>query len=310
MFPFTRDAVVWLRKSDRTAGSYTYDQIKALPANSPLRNELWWWNHRGQDRHNPPIGTFFTTEQVLDGHYIGNPSDRDNENYPSALARQYEMQEAERSSPHTAGQRGHQNDLPLDQAGPGRARRINANSHDRIWQRIDGSVARKGLRYTAYSIANTFNGPHSRGITWTMDGDDSNTALTTKDIGDSVFNDTKPRDLFYAIEHPGPLANEQSRIAYQQERDEQSRRDKALDTARNRAQQSGHNSPCTQYQGWGGLPANSIGKDANIWRRAGEPDVQSISATEIARDYVDDPSVGYELWHMGSAPSRCHSAQA
>ena len=241
----------------------------------------------------PPPGFYFTTKQVLDGQYVGDP--RDNENYLSALARQNEMQEAElerqrqqqddplqQEDPGVAGPgraRQQQEDPGVGQgAGPGRARRIDVSSRAEIWRKIGDTMAHRV--YSAWQIANTQHSPSTRGDRWTMDGDDSNSAFNSKDIGESVFTDTEPWDLFHAInDWPGLL-----RIQ----------------------------GVCTRRQDMGmvGLAAHSIESNDPIWVRAdGRSGGRAISAASITGAYARVPSVGNVLWHTRGAPESCYSAK-
>ena len=143
-----------------------------------------------------------------------------------------------------------------------------------------------------------------------MDGDDSNTAFSSKDIGETVFTDTEPWDLFHAIDDWPGLLEVQYEIQEERRGAEQSRRDEALNAARARLRDVDRRSElCKDHDGWGSLTARTIDKNANIWKRAGEPDAPSTNAANRARGYLRDPSVGRELWHIAQSPSRCHSAQ-
>ena len=305
MFPFKRDAVVWHPKGNSRDGARSADDVRALGAGNPLVTGSWWWNHRWQDRHNPPPGTFFTTEQVLNGHYVGDPNDEDNENYPSALARQNVLL----AHPQQQDDHLQQEDPGMGQAaGPGRARRIDVRSSDRIWRKIGDTMAHRV--YSAWEIADTQHSPSTRGDRWTMEGDDSNTPFSSKDIRGSVFKDTEPWILSRAIGDWPRLLRVQYEIQEERRAAEQSRRDEALNAARERLRDVDRRSElCRDYDGWGRLTARTIDQNANIWKRAGEPDAPSTNAANIARGYLRHRIDGRELWHIGYSPSRCHSTQ-
>lgn len=316
MFPFTKDAFVWLPKDSSSGGHWNAEDISRIQPDSPLADAEWWWNLASQDMYNPPPGYYYSTWEVVNGHYIGNP--RENENYQHALQEQLRRQEEEQTPRRGATEHAEQEAPPQQQgtpypdhgAAPGRARHIDVRSDARIWRKRGDTMAHRV--YSAWEIANTQHTTTNRGDRWTMNGDDSNSAFSSKEIGDMVFNDTEPWDLFHAIDDWPGLLRVQSERDAQLRDEEQSRRDEALTTARDRAQRSGHSSPCTEYQGWGSLTARTIDRNANIWRKAEEPDVRSVSAADIARAYLANPSVGYELWHIGTdvhSRSRCHSAR-
>ena len=94
-----------------------------------------------------------------------------------------------------------------------------------------------------------------------MDGDDSNTAFSSKDIGETVFTDTEPWDLFHAIDDWPGLLEVQYEIQEERRGAEQSRRDEALNAARARLRDVDRRSElCKDHDGWGSLTARTIDK--------------------------------------------------